>query len=629
MMSSSKRSESPDRLPRDQRWIIAVFFLMLAFPFFGVFPYIGVLMNPNENTRTYMTIAIVDHKTFQLDEVVGRFGWVNDMASRRGKDGVPHSYSVKGPLNSFMGVPVYWLQTKWAAWRRNPSPPLAAPPEKRVEWFERTTWVLRFFTVQLPCYLFLLWFERYLRGHSKDTALRLLAVAAAGVGTNYLGYAHMFVSHSLFAVAAFVGFGMAERELREKPDARERSVWAAFASGMGIAAATGFEYHGFFMSFILALFGLVVFYRPTRLLAYGFGAAIPMGLVAFYQWKAFGSPLTPGHKFVENAQWASEHARGLYGVILPTWKAIGALSFDPGYGFFGMSPYMLFGVFSVGLVLVSPLGRGRAARVQRVSTLVWFFAMMALWFTMAGAIEWRAGWTLGARRAGAAPPFFAMGALLFFERLSLRWPSFRGAFRGVSLGAALVGIVSLGVVGIFFNTLPEELTRPFREFTLPYLRIGGVPHHNAQLLGFKGTGFWYFVATMMVLAPVVAALGGRDASRPGLTAAGAKVAPSGRRSWWALVVALPVAIAAGYPAFHVPKTATPYPLDYWTQVWQPPRRDRIAVLANEVAKNPCATHYIADCQAIIRMPALAQYTRTTATVPQSRCLRGVLREWFP
>lgn len=608
-------------LPREQRWFVAIFFVMLAFPFFGVFPYINVLMNPNENTRTYMTIAAVENKTFQLDAVVARFGWVNDMASRREKNGVSHYYSVKGPLNSFMGVPVYWLQCKWATWRRSPPPPITAPAEKRVEWFEKTTWVLRFFTVQLPCYLFLLWFERYLRGISKDTALRLITVAAAGIGTNYLGYSHMFASHSLVAASAFVGFGMAEREWREQPDAKRRSLWAAFASGMGIAASTGFEYHAFFMTAILAVFGLAVFHRPTRMVAYGLGALIPIGLVAFYHWKAFGSPLTPGHKFVENAQWASEHARGLYGVILPTGQALISLSFDPGYGFFGMSPFMLFGLFAVGLVFFTSVKQGRDATVLRTSTVVWFLSMMALWFAMAGAIEWRAGWTLGARRAGAAPPFFALGALVFFELLSQRWPQLRNSMRGVALGSTLVGVVSLGLVGIFFNTLPEELSRPFVEFTLPYVRIGGVPNHNGQLIGLKGTGFWYVVAALTVLAPIVALFAGRDTR--GLARGEA------RRVGWGMLLAIPVAIAAGYPAMHVPKQRAPYPLDYWSQVWQPPRRDRIADLLKETATNPCAQHYIADSQDILRMHDLARVTRAQATVPQARCQRGVFRRWFP
>lgn len=607
--------------PRDRRWFVAIFFVLVAFPFFGVFPYINVVMNPNENTRTYMTIAAVENKTFQLDQTVARFGWINDMASVRDKRGAFHYYSVKGPLNSLMGVPVYWLQVKWAQWRKRPPPPITETAEKRNEWFETTTWLLRLVTVQLPSFLFLLWFERYLRGFSRDTALRLITVAAAGIGTNYLGYSHMFASHSLVAVAAFLGFAMAERELREQPDPKRRSLWAAFVSGMGIAAATGFEYHAFFMSAVLAVYALCVFWRPTRLLAYGLGAMIPMGLVAFYQWKAFGSPLTPGHKFVENPTWAAEHARGLYGVSLPSLKAFAALSFDPGYGFFGMSPFMLFGLIAGLVFMASPTGEGRERRTQLASTYVWFFAMFALWFAMCGAAEWRAGWTLGARRAGAAPPFFALGALMLLERIATRWPQLRNAMRGVALGSTLVGVASLGFVGIMFNTLPEEIARPVTQWALPLARVGALPHHNGELIGFKGTEFWYLTCALMFLAPIVALFAGRE------RVAG-ESAPA-RRVGWGMLLAIPVAIAAGYPAFHVPKSAAPYSLDYWTGHWQPPKRDRIARIMDQAPKNPCAWHWVADAQEILNMEALASQTRTLARAPRQQCQRSFFRRMFP
>jgi hypothetical protein len=431
---------------------------------------------------------------------------------------------------------------------------------------------------------------------------------------------------------------------------------------MGIAAATGFEYHGFFLSAVLAVYGLLVFWRPKQLLSYGLGAAVPMAVVAFYQWKAFGSPLTPGHKFVENPLWAAEHQRGLYGVILPSWKAIGSLSFDPGYGFFGMSPFMLFGLLAILVFIAAPQGQGRAQRVQLGSTVAWFIAMLALWVAMCGAMEWRAGWTLGARRAGAAPPFFALGAVLLFERISARWPRARNSMRGVALGTALVGIASLGLVGIVYNTLPEDISRPITQFALPLVRVGVVPHHNAELLGFKGTTFWYVVALAMFAAPVLGLFAGSEPApapappapveppavegAPAEDAAEevatgepvAEVAPvpppapapvPARRVGWGMLLAIPMAIAAGIPAFYVPKSAPAVSLDYWVTYWQPPSRDRIASLVKDVQTNACAWHWIADAQEIIKFNALAQQNRAAARVPQAQCRRSVFRRWFP
>src|SRR6185369_1996835 len=93
-------------------------------------------------------------------------------------------------------------------------PTMETPMEERLWWLRMSTWALRIFGSQIPCFLFLLWFERYLRDFSRDPLVRYAAVAAAGLGTNYLAYTHMFASHSQYAAVAFLGFAMTESELR-------------------------------------------------------------------------------------------------------------------------------------------------------------------------------------------------------------------------------------------------------------------------------------------------------------------------------------------------------------------------------------------------------------------------------
>src|SRR5580692_11091690 len=104
-------------------WWVRAFFLLVALPLLGVSPYIGVVNNPNENVRTFMTIAMVDLHTFKLDGVIRNFGWVNDMARVPGKPGEPDShYSVKGPAVSYAGAPIYWAFKKLAVWRHHAPP---------------------------------------------------------------------------------------------------------------------------------------------------------------------------------------------------------------------------------------------------------------------------------------------------------------------------------------------------------------------------------------------------------------------------------------------------------------------------------------------------------------------------
>lgn len=47
----------------------------------SVFPYLAAVNNPNENVRTYMTMALVEDGTLRIDRMVQRHGWINDMST--------------------------------------------------------------------------------------------------------------------------------------------------------------------------------------------------------------------------------------------------------------------------------------------------------------------------------------------------------------------------------------------------------------------------------------------------------------------------------------------------------------------------------------------------------------------
>src|SRR5665213_3059094 len=166
--------------PRDKNLgktppIVRLFFVLIFFPFTMVYPYIASLNNPNENVRTYMVMAIVDFHTFRIDDVLTRHGYVNDMAKAPDPvTKIPHLYSIKAPALGYMGVPFYWLFEQISPHFGHPVPKATDPPEARKWWFEASTFWLRIFVVQIPCFLFLIVFERFLRSVSSDVALRLM-----------------------------------------------------------------------------------------------------------------------------------------------------------------------------------------------------------------------------------------------------------------------------------------------------------------------------------------------------------------------------------------------------------------------------------------------------------------------
>lgn len=594
---------------------VGAFFALLLVVYVGVFPYIGVINNPNENVRTYMTMALVEEGTFKIDAMVDRHGWTNDMARAPDKKtGVFHLYSVKAPAVSYAGVPVYWAFTKVMPRLGRPVPTLRSPPEARARWLADATWALRLFSVQLPCLAFLVWLERYLRATTRDPVLRLAAVAALGLGTNYLAYALMFASHALFAVAAFVSFAVTARA-RTTPS-RDRTARDAFVAGFCAGWVTLLEYHALPVSVVLALYAAVTF-RPSfhrrrvgPFAALAGGGLLHVALMAFFQWRAFGSPLTPGHRMSENGEFARLLNQGYFGIQTPDLGHAGSLLFNRGYGLFGTSPYLWLGLLVVPFGVLSGFGGPRSRGARRGATLVWLAACGVLVLTVSAAINWRGGWTVGPRYLGACPAFLVLGAVTAQEQLARGRRSRRVWVRALAAGAALASAAQTGLVSVLCNTLPETVGRPLPEVALPLLRAGFVPRHLLDLAGVSSPTFGYLV----VLA--------------GALACGSLLvfAPPPRETWARRVGraagGLVVAGLALVPAFSepAPEEGTDGGVAtrrYFAEVWEPAGRDRIAKLRERVGKTHAPCGYL-------RLAALEKSMALDAEAARHAALAGAV-----
>src|SRR5450631_2137808 len=118
-----------------------------------------------------------------------------------------------------------------------------------------------------------------------------------------------------------------------------------------------------------------------------------------------------------------------------------------------------------------------------LASLFFFFSMAALWTTESAAINWRGGWTIGPRYLGAAPPFFAFGAVVALEALSGKSSFRRAIARAAASGLALSSLLQSGLVSCLYNTIPESVTRPLPQLVIPLLRLAYVPHHALELVG--------------------------------------------------------------------------------------------------------------------------------------------------
>lgn len=559
-----------------------LFFALVVLPMLGVFPYLRAVNNPNEFSRVFTAMAIVENHTFAVDEQIRMYGWINDLTAARKTGG--HQYMVKAPGIVYAGVPGYFLFSKVVAPILGKHyPGVDSSQEARLWWLMGSTWALRLFTSQIPCFLFLLWFEKYLRAFTSDQVLRLASVAACGLGTNYLAYTHMFASHAQYAALAFLAFGLVERERRlSSGDVRRMRLSRIFLAGFCASAIVALEYHALFLALVLSSFAALVLWRPTRsfvptrLLAFAAGGLVNVPPMLYFHWKAYGNPLTPGHQMLESEQFAREHSTGLWGVVWPTWEHIRDLAVSPDFGFFGMSPFMWLGVLGIPFLLVSPNGGPMHRRTLRIVTVVWALCGTLLFLVNAGIIEWRAGWTIGPRYLAACPPFFALGAACALERFAYRSKSRRAIARGIGGGLALASVIAIGVVGIHYDTLPTDVRRPFPMFTAPMAILGLVPHHVGEWVGWDGTWFWYVAAASLVAAPIVVGLWrSRGVRLP---------------QWGAQAVAFVIGAAVGLaPTFTPPEDGSKFFVLHpsvrgFLVSWEPTGRDRLTTVRNEAER---------------------------------------------
>jgi hypothetical protein len=621
------------------RWVVprptALYFVFVFVVFTCVEPYLPAVNNPNENTRTYLTMAIVENHTFHLDKIVARHGWVGDLGrasahpvpappkvAPKGAKGVfdprlggvagddRFYMSVKAPAMSYLGVPVYWAFTKIAPRFGHKIPLDNAPPAERAWWFRAATFTLRLFTAQLPCFLFLVWFERWLRRTTPDLVLRLSAVSAVAFGSNFLAYAMMFVSHATCAIAAFMAFGITlSARLDSRGDGRDRTMQTAFLVGLLVGLVPLLEYTAIPVAVFVGFYALFTFYRPRQLLAYLTGGAINVLALTFYQARACEGWKNPCPKLAEGYSWLHTNT---FGFGKPSGTFLKEASLSHSFGFFGMSPFMWLGVLAIPFGLFMTFGTAHEKRERRWAMLVWILSMASLWVFVSAASNPHGGWSIGPRYLGAAPPFFAFGAVVALERIARRGNKTRIFTRATAGGLVIASAAQVGFVSLVYNTVSETTTRPLARFAIPLAWLGFVPHHAGELVGWASPTFWYFVAGCMGAALLLAAAW-----------------PTKDTAWsWTLRFAGVIAIATVgvLPAFAPldPKDPNdPHFPAYLASIWEPPGRDRLTKLRAEAERqgsvHPCLWFKLSDWETSLGMTNEAARDGKRATIPRERC----------
>jgi len=415
----------------------------LAFVLGYAWMFSGVTV-PNERSRVYLAVSLVDHGTLSIDPAVERFGPIIDWARHDGR-----FYTDKAPGSSLLGAIPYALV-------RAVTPADAWTIEGLVN-LERVA-------LMIPLSLLGFFLVRRLLGRF-HLARSTVDLASLGwlLGTTALHYASAYYGHQIVAVC-LLGAVLALEEAAEAPPGRGRRGYAVAGLWLGLAGLT--EYQA--AAPCVALAALAVWRAARgrevgRLIAFGAGVAPFAAAFVAYHAVAFGGPFELSYHHLVAPEVQALHHHGVGGVALPTWAAVSGSLVSLHRGLLITSPLILLAI--PGLLALRRRGGGSLALALSV-----VFGL-SLFFVF-GAAAWYGGWSYGPRLLVPV-----MGLAVLPVALGLEWAREaslgpRGLLRGAALGLIAAGVVQNGLVHAFFREPPEHALNPLLDVVAPMWAAG-------------------------------------------------------------------------------------------------------------------------------------------------------------
>lgn len=192
---------------------------------------------------------------------------------------------------------------------------------------------------------------------------------------------------------------------------RLRYFLAGVAGGVAILC----DYSGAVLLVSLFAYGMARLWRNVpkpdlvrRGVAYAVGAAGPVALLWFYQWRSFGNPFLPGQQWMPPVEWIE---LGYQGFGFPQLDLLASLAFDYRYGLFVSSPLML-------LALACPLVDRKPHRVlPRLELWALLATFAAFWVFFSGSNYTRLQFNTGIRYMSPMLPFLFVPAAVALMRM--------------------------------------------------------------------------------------------------------------------------------------------------------------------------------------------------------------------
>ncbi|MBN1757831.1 MAG: hypothetical protein JW863_05910 [Chitinispirillaceae bacterium] len=406
------------------------FFLKITYPGF---------INPNMLSRVYLAMAIAEDGSFHIDNVVNKYGDIQDMAEYKG-----HLFSDKPPGYSILLSPVAWLIKIFL--------PSNATIYTRVE-------IFRLFGVTVPTVFFWLVCYSILTGFGLRPHLVFASILIGAFGTVFFIYSNKLFSHAPAGILLFMSmismFPSLYPPLRKVPPAL-----IAFSSGFFLLLALSFDY---ILLLAVCCIGFTAVLRLIHdwktLIPFLLGCVIPLAGVLLYNKMCFDSPFRTGFHLHADPYYGGCYRSGFFGIQVPLLSSIPGMLIFPQRGLLFFSPVLLFSIAGFREML-----RNEKFRQFGLLSLVATGAVVVFSMT---TVDWKGGWSAATRYLVPVIPVL-VGSLAIFLQTNQR----SSLLLRCMAGFALVGFFHAGIALLTFSDFPDIFINPLYNFCLPLLRSG-------------------------------------------------------------------------------------------------------------------------------------------------------------
>lgn len=419
---------------RNRWWIGAPLLVVVAL---YVLPLAGSppATNPNEVARIELAAALATGACLDIESAAAVYGLSEDVARRDGR-----IYSDKAPGLSFLAAPMTLLVD-----RLLPSVPGTDLP---AYWPLRH--LLTLILVALPTAGLAFLIAAFVPGQDprQRSSLALITALATPLWT----YAIVFFGHAPAAVLVTIAWALLLRP--GVADGSPRRL-CALAGGVAIGFAVTVEYPTVLLLGIVFA-ALVARRTPLPILSWAVaGAIVGLAPALAYHQLAFGAPWLTGYAFKAQTGFQAIHARGVFGVSMPSLESLWGILFGARRGLFYFSP----------VLLLAPLGMWRMARGSGSRDVGPLAAGIAVYMLFAaGFVDWEAGWCAAARHLIPIVPLLAIPTLYALVNADLRW-SWKVLAAGLIAISGVNAALSIALTPFF----PPQFDVPLAQLVLPSL----------------------------------------------------------------------------------------------------------------------------------------------------------------